>query len=323
MSTYTDSRAKAQSIRHKSEDRHTIVVHGGTVTKPDEVTDAQRELIRLVVNDAVSDLAAGETALDTVVNAIVALEDSGLLDAGKGSFLNTAGFVENDASIMQGETGRTGAVAVMQRLKNPIKGAVIAMERTPHALFAGPAGEETLIGLGAEIVSDPATYFRLRARGQVPTDEGTVGAVALDRYGNLAAGTSTGGTPGQLVGRVGDSSIVGAGTFANERYALSATGVGEYFIKRSATRDIANRAEHQNQSLQDAADHVICRLIGDIDKASGAVVAIGRDGEVALASNVYGELYGYATESVDVTVGVELPLTRQAVRTLRARSERE
>ena len=216
-------------------DQYTIVVHGGTVSASDVVSDAELELIRAVVTEARTDLASGAAALDVVTNAIVAMEDSGLLDAGKGSFLNTAGFVENDASIVEGETGKTGAVAAMQRLKNPIKGARITMEHTPHALFAGPAGEETLIGLGAETVGNPSSYFRHRALDKnTPTDEGTVGAVALDRHGNLGAGTSTGGTPGQLVGRVGDSSIVGAGTFANKRYALSATGVGEYFIKRSA-----------------------------------------------------------------------------------------
>jgi isoaspartyl peptidase/L-asparaginase-like protein (Ntn-hydrolase superfamily) len=295
-------------MHRKPEDRYTIVVHGGTVSEADEVTHAQLELIRAVVTEANAGLAAGATALDVVVKAIVALEDSGLLDAGKGSFLNSAGFVENDASIVQGETGRAGAVAAMQQLKNPIKGARIVMDHTPHALFAGPAGEDTLIGLGAEPVDDSATYFRLRGHGQsVPTGEGTVGAVALDRHGHLAAGTSTGGTPGQLVGRVGDSSIVGAGTFANDRYALSATGVGEFFIKRSATRDIATRAEHRGFSLQDAADHVIHRLIGDIDKASGAIIAISSDGEIVLSSNVYGERYGYASESFDVTVGVEIP----------------
>jgi len=309
MSTRSDLPTKRKSIHRKPADRHTIVVHGGTVTETDEVTDAQLELIRAVVAEADAGLAAGEIALDVVVKAIVAMEDSGLLDAGKGSFLNAAGFVENDASLVQGETGRAGAVAAMQQLKNPIIGARIVMDHTPHALFAGPAGEDTLIGLGAEPVDDSATYFRLRGQGQhVPTAEGTVGAVALDRHGHLAAGTSTGGTPGQLVGRVGDSSIVGAGTFANKRYALSATGVGEYFIKRSATRDIVYRAENQGQSLQAAADHVICRLIGDIDKASGAVIAISRDGEIVLSSNVYGERYGYASESFDTTVGVELPL---------------
>ena len=305
------TKAKGQPIDNEPGDRYTIVVHGGTVGEGDEVSDAQLELIRAAVSASKAELAAGETALNVVVNAIVTLEDSGLLDAGKGSFLNTAGFVENDASLVEGHTGRAGSVAAMQRLKNPIKGAWITMEHTPHALFAGPAGENTLVGLGAETVDDPASYFRLRAQSQpLSPDEGTVGAVALDRYGQLAAGTSTGGTPGQLVGRVGDSSIVGAGTFANERYALSATGVGEYFIKRSATHDIANRAEFQDLSLQEAADYVIGRLIGDIDKAAGAVIAISDDSEIVLSSNVFGERYGFASESIDVVVGVELPLTR-------------
>ena len=290
------------------EDRYTIVVHGGTVTESDEVTDAQLELIRAVVTRARTELAGEATALDVVTDAIVALEDSGLLDAGKGSFLNSAGFVENDASIVQGETGETGAVAAMQRLKNPIKGARITMERTPHTLFAGPSGEETLIAMGAEPVDEPSSYFSLREHSdKMLSEEGTVGAVALDRHGNLAAGTSSGGTPGQLVGRVGDSSIVGAGTFANKRYALSATGVGEHFIKRSATRDIAMRAVDHSSSLQGAADHVIHRLIGDIDNAAGAVIAISREGEIVLTSNVYGERYGYASDSIDITVGVELP----------------
>ena len=312
MSTDTDSHAKKRSVHYKPEDRYTVVVHGGTVSAPHEATDAQLELIRDVVTEASASLAAGEPALDVVIDAIVVLEDTGLLDAGKGSFRNTAGFVENDASIVQGATGRTGAVAAMQRLKNPIKGAWITMDHTPHALFAGPAGEETLIELGAETVDDPASYFRLRARDQsAPTGEGTVGAVALDRHGHLAAGTSTGGTPGQLVGRVGDSSIIGAGTFANKRYALSATGVGESFIRRSATRDIAMRAEHHSSSLQGAADHVIHRLVGDIDKAAGAVIAISRDGEIVLSSNVYGERYGYASESFDVVVGAEVPTHRK------------
>lgn len=306
-------RAEKTTLRRETENRYTIVVHGGTVTESDEVTDAQLELIRAVVTDARADLAGGAAALDVVTNAVVTMEDSGLLDAGKGSFLNTAGYVENDASIVHGKTGTAGAVAAMQRLKNPIKGARITMEQTRHTLFAGPAGEETLVGLGAETVDEPSSYFRLRALDKrISTDEGTVGAVALDRDGNLAAGTSTGGTPGQLVGRVGDSSIVGAGTFANERYALSATGVGEYFIKRSATRDIAMRAERNGVSLQDAADHVVCRLIGDIDKAPGAVIAISCDGEIVLSSNVYGERYGYSSESFDVTVGAQLPRPQKA-----------
>jgi isoaspartyl peptidase/L-asparaginase-like protein (Ntn-hydrolase superfamily) len=265
--------------------------------------------MRSVVAEAKNDLAAGTASLDVVVNTIVRLEDSGLYDAGKGSFRNTAGFTETDASLMDGHTGRVGAVAAMQRLRNPIIGARIVMEDTPHVFFAGPTGEEVLIDLGAEEVEDPSSYF-------VPYDEpesatsptGTVGAVALDRCGNLAAGTSTGGYRGKLPGRVGDSPMVGASTYANDNYALSATGRGEYFIQRSVTLDIAKRAEYQDMPLQEAADYVVHRLLGDIDQIDGAIIAIGREGEIVLSAvNVVGELHGYTSESVDVTVGVEIP----------------
>ena len=284
-------------------------MHGGTVTEREHVTAAQLELIRSVIAAARVDLESGATALDVVVNAIVALENSGLLDAGRGSYRNTAGFVEIDASLMEGHTGRAGAVAGMQRLKNPILGARLAMEKTLHVLFVGPAGESTLIGLGAEPVEDPDAYFvPYRPVKEAEPEAGTVGAVALDGSGNLAAGTSTGGTSGKLPGRVGDSPIIGAGTFADSRYALSATGVGENFIRRSVTRDIAARAEYTGQPLQAAADYVIHELIGAIDKVPGAVIAVGRDGEIVLsAANVLGERYGYASDSVGPTVGFELP----------------
>jgi isoaspartyl peptidase/L-asparaginase-like protein (Ntn-hydrolase superfamily) len=275
----------------------------------DAVTDAQRELTRSVVTEAQGELATGATSLDVVVNVIVKMEDSGLFDAGKGSFRNTAGFTETDASLMEGHTGQVGAVAAMQRLKNPIKAARIVMEETPHVFFVGSTGEETLIELGAEAVANPASYF-------VPYDDpeavgfesGTVGAVALDRCGNLAAGTSTGGYPGKLPGRVGDSPIIGASTFANDRYALSATGRGENFIQRSVTLDIAKRSEYQGMPLQEAADYVVHQLLGDIDQIDGAIIAISRDGEIVLSAvNVVGELHGYVSESTSVTVGVELP----------------
>jgi isoaspartyl peptidase/L-asparaginase-like protein (Ntn-hydrolase superfamily) len=222
------------------QDRFTLLVHGGTITRREQIGPAQRELIRDVVAAGRAELAAGATALATVVDAVMRLEDSGLLDAGKGSYLNTSGFVENDASLMEGHTGRAGAVAAMQRVKNPIDAARIVMQRTPHVLLVGPTGEAEVIRLGAEVVADPSAYFvpyvETAKRG---TGEGTVGAVALDRCGHLAAATSTGGTPDKLPGRVGDSPIIGAGTFANERYALSGTGVGEHFIRRSAAADIA------------------------------------------------------------------------------------
>ncbi len=141
------------------QDSYTILVHGGVVTNLAYVTDPQPELIRSAVTEAREELANGASALDVVVDVIVKLEDSGLFDAGKGSFRNTANFTETDASLMEGHTGNGGAVAAMQELKNPIRGARIVMEDTPHVLFVGPTGEEVLIGLGAEPIADPASYF--------------------------------------------------------------------------------------------------------------------------------------------------------------------
>jgi isoaspartyl peptidase/L-asparaginase-like protein (Ntn-hydrolase superfamily) len=212
---------------------------------------------------------------------------------------------------MQGHSGNGGAVAGMQRLKNPIAAARIVMEKTPHVLFAGTSGEDILIGLGAQAVADPAAYFVPYA---VPKSEkigitgpGTVGAVALDRCGHLAAGTSTGGFPGKMPGRVGDTPIIGASTFADERYAISATGWGERFILRSVTRDIAMRTMYQNISLQKAADHVIHDLIGKADGAEGGIIAISRDGDIVMSgAHIAGMLHGYASDTRDVTVGFEI-----------------
>ena len=299
-----------------SQPRYTILVHGGTVDSAIEVTDAHRALMRAIVTRAREQLAAGEAALDVVVQAIVEMEDSGLLNAGKGSFRNTAGTVETDASLMEGHTGRTGAVAAMQRLKNPIVAARLVMDETPHVLFAGPNGEQTLVGLGAETVEDPETYFVPAGVAVDPEKEsGTVGAVAMDRCGNLAAGTSTGGYPGKLPGRVGDSPIIGASTYANERFALSATGRGENFIRRSVTLDIAKRAEYLEMGLQASADFVVQRLLGEIDEIDGAVIAIGRNGQIVLSAvNVLGALHGYASESLAPVVAAEIakPGTRDA-----------
>lgn len=297
-------------------ERFTVLLHGGFAGSARGITPAHTRLMRDVTADAKKRLAAGATALDVVVEAIARMEDSGILDAGKGSYYNTAGFTENDASLMEGHTGRAGAVAAMQTLKNPIRAARIVMDETPHVFFVGTTGETTLRELGAEAVPDPKTYFKEYTspgfekpapRGaERDPKHGTVGAAVLDRCGHLAAGTSTGGTYGKMPGRVGDSPIIGASTFANERYALSATGVGEYFIRRSATRDIAVRAEYMKIPLQQAADHVVKNLIGEIDRAEGAIIAVSAEGEIVLSSNGYGVLYGHASASTDVTVGAEL-----------------
>jgi L-asparaginase / beta-aspartyl-peptidase len=291
-----------------AQDRFTLIVHGGTVARRDRVTPAQLELIRCVVEEGRERLEAGATALETVVRAVAALEDSGLLDAGKGSYLNTDGFVENDAALMEGHTGRAGAVAAMRRIRNPIEAAAIVMRRTSHVLLVGSSGEATLARLGAALVDDPVAYFKPYVEAaQRVTGEGTVGAVALDRCGHLAAATSTGGTPDKSPGRVGDSPIIGAGTFANERCALSATGIGEHFIRRCAAFDIAMRAQYLGASLRSAADHVVRTLIGGVDKAAGAIIAVGLDGEPVVSANGFGVLHGYASDATSVTVDVRAP----------------
>ena len=289
----------------------TLMLHGGLLDNEEEVGPQHRALFRKLLASGREHLAKGGSALDVVVNSIAALEDSGILNAGKGSIVNTAGFTETDASLMDGRSGRSGAVAAMQRLKNPIKASRLVMDETKHVLFAGTHGEQTLAGLGAELVKDPTSYFQEYV--PPPTGEptksehGTVGATALDRCGNLAAGTSTGGWAGKMPGRVGDSPIIGASTYADHQYALSATGVGEYFIKRAATRDIAMRAEYLGTPLKRAADYVVKELIGKQDGAAGAIIAISKDGEIVISSNGYGVLYGWVTQMGDIVVGTREP----------------
>jgi len=300
--------------RCSREESFTLVLHGGFLEYEEEVGPDHRALFRHLLKEGGEQLAGGRSALDVVVDSIAALEDSGILDAGKGSIVNTAGFTETDASLMDGRSGRSGAVAAMQRLKNPIKAARLVMDKTKHVLFAGVTGEQTLIGLGAEVVQDPAQYFQEYVppapprRGESAGPEhGTVGAAALDRCGNLAAGTSTGGWPGKLPGRVGDSPIIGASTYADKQYALSATGVGEYFIKRAATRDIAMRAEYLRTPLKRAADHVVKELIGQEDGAEGAIIAISKDGEIVISSNGYGILHGWIRQIGEIVVRTREP----------------
>jgi isoaspartyl peptidase/L-asparaginase-like protein (Ntn-hydrolase superfamily) len=297
-----------------SNEGFTLMLHGGLLDHEEELGPDHRALFKRLLESGREHLAKGGSALDVVVDSIAAMEDSGILNAGKGSIVNAAGFTETDASLMDGRSGRSGAVAAMQRLKNPIKASRLVMDETEHVLFAGTNGEQTLAGLGAELVKDPASYFQEYVPpAPPPTDEptkakhGTVGAAALDRCGNLAAGTSTGGWPGKLSGRVGDSPIIGASTYADHQYALSATGVGEYFIKRAATRDIAMRAEYLGTPLKRAADYVVKELIGKQDGAAGAIIAISKDGEIVVSSNRYGIRYGWVTQTGDIVVGAREP----------------
>jgi isoaspartyl peptidase/L-asparaginase-like protein (Ntn-hydrolase superfamily) len=232
-------------------------------------------------------LAKGGAALDAVTAAVVALEDDPLFNAGRGAVYNAAAKHELDASIMDGATLRAGAVAAVSRIRNPILAARAVMEQSPHVLLVGRGAERFArkMNLRFEKPSYFGTAARLAAlRKNLKHHHGTVGAAALDRDGNLAAATSTGGFTGKLPGRVGDSPVIGAGTWAdNAICAVSGTGHGELFLRTALAHDIAARMKYKRQSLHAAARAAlaaIARLGGD-----GGLVAVDRRGRVAMPFN--------------------------------------
>ncbi|MFD0848766.1 isoaspartyl peptidase/L-asparaginase [Sphingosinicella xenopeptidilytica] len=249
-------------------------------------------------------LGKGGTALDAVAATVRVLEDNPLFNAGRGAVFTAEGRNELDASIMDGRTLKAGAVAGVTRTRHPIDLARAVMERTPHVMLAGPGADRFSAEQGLEQV-DPS-WFRTEERWQQfqawkgrqqaaaldPTHLfGTVGAVALDVEGNLAAATSTGGMTGKRWGRVGDSPIVGAGTYArNGQCAVSATGSGEYFIRESAARQVCDRVAWRGESLSDAANATIT-AVGAIG-GDGGLIAMGADGRPAFAINDLGMYRG-------------------------------
>lgn len=280
-----------------------LAVHGGAA----EDADALRGELRAIVLEkgpafleralarGRALLRAGATGLDTVQAVVGAMEDSGLFNAGRGSIRNAEGVVECEAALMDGRSGRVGAVAVMRRLASPITAARLVMERSPHALLAGPDAERLLRGWGAEPVAPD--YFR---RGGSTADArgadagGTVGAVALDRCGDLAAATSSGGRTGKLPGRVSDTPIPGAGTWArNGSVAVSATGHGEYILRAAAAHEIAALVDHAGLDARAAAERVVRRL-AEQGGAAGVIVVDSR-GNAAVAFNTELMVRGIAT----------------------------
>jgi beta-aspartyl-peptidase (threonine type) len=229
-------------------------------------------------------LEQGGSSLDAVSAAVVALEDDPLFNAGRGAVYNLAGKHELDASIMDGATLRAGAVAAVSRIKNPVLAARAVMEQSPHVLLAGKGAEDFARRQGLSFVS--AKYFHTAARLAAlrkgsKGHHGTVGAVALDQHGNLAAATSTGGYTGKLAGRVGDSPIVGAGTYAdNASCAVSGTGWGEAFIRVALAHEVSARMRHLDETLAKAARaalKAVARIGGD-----GGLVALDRRGTIAM-----------------------------------------
>jgi len=293
--------------------RAVLAIHGGAgtisqATVTPEREEAYHEGLRAALAAGHAVLAKGGAALDAVTAAVMALEDDPLFNAGRGAVFTSAGSNEMDAAVMDGRDRRAGAVAGICGPRHPILAARAVMERTEHVFLAGEGARRFCREIGLEHM-DPSwfhTEWRWdalqkeleRRRLSLPDDgdearkHGTIGAVACDELGNLAAATSTGGMTGKTPGRVGDSPVIGAGTWAdNATCAVSATGHGEYFIRYAAGHEIASRMRWSGQALAQAADDVVLNVLGPIG-GSGGLIAVDARGNVALPFNCSGMYRG-------------------------------
>ncbi|MFC5067892.1 isoaspartyl peptidase/L-asparaginase [Flaviflagellibacter deserti] len=276
-----------------------LVIHGGAFQTESDYSE-QYAHMRSVLEAGRAALASGGAALDVAVDAVKRLEDAGLYVAGKGAGPNTAGYYELDASIMDGASGKAGAVAGLTHFRNPIACARTVMDKTRHVMLTGPGADHFLTRHGLETV-DPTSYFVSTEPMEAETSHGTVGAVVLDVRGHLVSAVSTGGTSGKLEGRVGDPAIVGASIFAGDDVAVCSTGHGEYFIRNVAAYDVVARCRYSGTPLGEALDATLFDRV----KASGGwggMIAVNAKAEVALAFTDRGMHRGYVTHDRDISV---------------------
>ncbi|MCG8604331.1 isoaspartyl peptidase/L-asparaginase [bacterium] len=301
--------------------RFALAIHGGagTIAKErmtSELEKAYRDKLQEALLAGYGILREGRSSMDAVVAVIKILEDAPLFNAGKGAVFTGDATHELDASIMDGRTLEAGAIASVKHIKNPITLARLVLEESPHVMMVGDGAEEFAVTHNLERVSQ--YYFFTERRWKnlqkkkaelsnnstldkeslkyTDKERGTVGAVALDRSGNLAAATSTGGMNNKMFGRVGDSPIIGAGTYANnETCAVSGTGHGEYFMRLLVAYDIHALMAYQGKSLQQAADMVIMKKLSELG-GTGGVIAIDRTGNVAMPFNTQGMYRGYMVQ---------------------------
>lgn len=290
-----------------------LVVHGGAGTILRENMTAERErqyreTLTTAIRAGFDVLNEGGRSLDAVVAVITRLEDSPLFNAGKGAVFTNAGTNELDASIMDGRTGNAGAVAGVTRIKNPIVLARLVMEESPHVMLAREGAEAFAVEHGMDTV--PVEYFYTEwryqqlERAQADDTHGTVGVVALDQFGDLAAGTSTGGMTNKRWGRIGDSPIISAGTWAsNDNCAVSGTGHGEFFIRNAVARDICARVEYLGESVEEAADFVINEKLA-AQRADGGVIVLDRNGNFAATFNTPGMYRGWVGPDGTIVVRI-------------------
>ena len=289
-----------------------LVVHGGAWEIPDDEVQAHLRGIKSALERGWSLLKGGEHALDTVEETVTHLEDDPTFDAGKGSILNTDGSVEMDASIMDGERFDAGGVAALRNFPNPIRIARQVLEKTEHLLLTGQGCEEFARRQGFQPVAieellTPREWARLEKlikdkKFQTPyafgKKRGTVGAIAMDRNGNMAAGTSTGGTPKKIPGRVGDTPLIGCGTYAeNGVGAVSCTGWGESIMKAMLAKEVADRMR-SGIDAQASAEHSIEVLRERVD-GLGGIICLDSQGRMGIAFNTPRMARGYIHDDCD------------------------
>jgi L-asparaginase / beta-aspartyl-peptidase len=300
-----------------------LLVHGGagdySHTPPEQI-EVRRAVMTKAMDAGFSRLAHASSSLDAVEATIRVMEDSGAFDAGRGAYYTRDGIAELDSAIMDGSTLSAGAVASVRHIANPISLARLVMEKTPHVLLVGDGAEQFAQSQGIELVS-PLYFFNDRewkryqdlktadtkGKSALFTQNdvhGTVGAVALDQAGNLAAGTSTGGTTLKMPGRVGDSPLIGAGTYANnDSCAISATGVGEFFIRNVVAADICARVRYLHVSLVQAANDVVMKELV-AQHGEGGIIGLDRQGHVAMVFNSNGMMRGVVRSDGKITIKV-------------------
>ena len=318
-------------IFSSAQKKYVLVIHGGAGTITRENMTAEKEkAYRAKLTEALTagyaEIKKGSSSVDVVAAAIVIMEDSPLFNAGKGAVFTSDGKNELDASIMDGKDLSAGSIAGVHTIKNPIKVAIAVMQKSEHVMLAGSGAEIFAKENGLEIV-DPKYFWtkdrwdglqKLKKKEAEKTPKisqnsiedsylidqkfGTVGAVALDKNGNIAAGTSTGGMSNKKFGRIGDSPIIGAGTYANAQVGISGTGWGEFFIRSTAARTIAAKMEYQNKDLKTAAQETI----DQIEKmgGDGGLIALDKDGNIAMPFNTAGMYRGAVTENGEIEIEI-------------------
>jgi beta-aspartyl-peptidase (threonine type) len=306
-----------------------IVIHGGAGTilrknMTPEMEAQYRETLALAIQTGHAILKAGGSSQEAVEKTIHVMEDSPLFNAGKGAVLTADETIELDASFMNGATLDAGAIAGVQTIKHPISAAIAVMEDSPHVMLSGKGAEAFAASQGLELVSPEYFYTerRINALKRVKEKEqqtaftpqewedfknqkfGTVGCVALDQAGNLAAGTSTGGMTNKKWNRIGDAPIIGAGTYANNAScAISATGWGEFFIRSVVAHDIAALMEYKNLSIQEAARIVIHEKVAKLG-GDGGIVGIDKQGNIAMEMNTAGMYRAHMDAQGNLTVKI-------------------